>query len=177
MKKLIIIDMQVGFTTGSLANPAAVAIIPNIKKVIDYARKNNWEIIYTRDTHDAELYPQTSEGKHLPVPHCIKGTDDWQIVKELTPKENDKIIDKETFGYGGWFDGILDRTDEVYMCGTVTSICVISNSLAIKQGLFNEVNIVEDACAGLSKEDHDAAIKVMATCHCNITKVNEVVGE
>lgn len=31
MKKLIIIDMQVGFTTGSLANPVAVAIIPNIK--------------------------------------------------------------------------------------------------------------------------------------------------
>ena len=90
MKFFIVIDMQTGFTKGSLANPAAVEIIPRIKKEIEKARKEGATIVYTRDTHQ-ENYLETGEGKHLPIKHCIEGTDDWQIVDELKPGDDDVL--------------------------------------------------------------------------------------
>ena len=166
MKFFIVIDMQTGFTKGSLANPAAVEIIPRIKKEIEKARKEGATIVYTRDTHQ-ENYLETGEGKHLPIKHCIEGTDDWQIVDELKPGDDDVIINKDHFGYSAW-DDYIKPGDEVTLCGTVTSICVTSNALAIKMIESVEVNILAKACADLNPEAHKAALEVMKCCQCNI---------
>ena len=168
MKYFIVVDMQNGFITGSLANPMAVGIIPKIKSEIEKYRKDGYTIIYTRDTHQSN-YLETGEGKHLPVVHCVEGTHDWQIVDELQPKENDIVINKKHFGYDVWTDYIQEG-DEVVMSGTVTSICVASNALAIKMIENVEVTILADCCADLTKESHDAALTVMRACQCNIVK-------
>lgn len=81
MKTLIVIDVQNDFVTGSLGTPEAQAIIPNVRKKISEYRERNDKIIFTQDTHDSN-YLETNEGKHLPVPHCIAGTDGWKIVEE-----------------------------------------------------------------------------------------------
>ena len=159
MKFFIVVDMQNGFTKGSLANPAAVAIIPRIKEEIEKARKDGATIVFTRDTHH-ENYLETGEGKHLPVKHCVEGTDDWQIVDELKPGDDDVIINKEHFGYPAW-DDYIEPGDEVTMCGTVTSICVCANFSAIKMIENVEVTVLKDCCADLSDEMQDAALKVM----------------
>lgn len=166
MKFFIVIDMQNGFTNGSLANPAAQEIIPRIKEEIEKARKEGATIIYTRDTHQNN-YLETGEGKHLPIKHCVEGTDDWQIVDELKPGVDDVIINKEHFGYSAW-DDYIKPGDEVTMVGTCTDICVVSNALAIKMIENVEVNILAGACAGLSPTSHKAAIEVMKCCQCNI---------
>ena len=59
-------------------------------------------------------------------------------------------------------------SDEVTMCGTVTSICVISNAIAIKMIESVEVNILAKACADLNPATHKAALEVMKCCQCNI---------
>lgn len=159
MKFFIVIDMQTGFTTGSLANLAAQEIIPRIKEEIEKARKEGATIIYTRDTHQ-ENYLETGEGKHLPIKHCIEGTDDWQIVDELKPGNDDVIINKDHFGYAAWGDYIKPG-DEVTMCGTVTSICVCANFSAIKMIENVEITVLKDCCADLSDEMQEAALKVM----------------
>ena len=100
MKTLIVIDMQNDFINGSLGTEEACAIVDNVKKKIKEYEKNGDEIIFTRDTH-YDNYLETFEGKKLPVMHCIKNTDGWQIFDGLIT-ENAKIIDKETFGYTGW---------------------------------------------------------------------------
>ena len=151
--------MQTGFTKGSLANPAAVEIIPRIKKEIEKARKEGATIVYTRDTHQ-ENYLETGEGKHLPIKHCIEGTDDWQIVDELKPGDDDVIINKDHFGYSAW-DDYIKPGDEVTMCGTVTSICVCANFSAIKMIENVEITVLKDCCADLSDEMQEAALKVM----------------
>ena len=168
MKHFIVIDMQNDFCTGALANKDAVAIIPRIKEELQKARAEGSNIIFTRDTH-GENYLETSEGKHLPVPHCVKDTKGWEVVSELM-EETDKdtlFIDKLHFGYSSWAEFIKEG-DEVTICGTVTSICVISNALAIKAIEGVEVTVIADCCAGLTKEDHEAALKVMECCQCNI---------
>lgn len=168
MKHFIVIDMQNDFCTGALANKDAVAIIPRIKAELQKAKAEKANIIFTRDTH-GENYLETGEGKHLPVKHCVKDTEGWQVVPELMEETDEKtvFIDKLHFGFDKWADFIKEG-DEVTICGVCTDICVISNSLAIKAIEGVEVNVIADCCAGLTKESHEAALKAMGCCQCNI---------
>ena len=71
---LVVVDMQTDFVDGALGTPEAVAILPAVAdKIKAYAADPDGAILVTYDTH-TEAYMETSEGKHLPVPHCIKGT-------------------------------------------------------------------------------------------------------
>ena len=80
MKKfLIVVDMQGDFINMALGTKEAEAIIPEaVKKIREFEGK----IFVTMDTH-YENYMQTSEGKNLPVPHCIKGTEGWKLDKRV----------------------------------------------------------------------------------------------
>lgn len=167
MKKvLIVIDMQNDFVSGALANPDAQAVVSGIVKRIE---NFDGEIIATRDTH-AENYLATTEGKHLPVPHCIKGTNGWEIVNEIAEalqKKNAVILDKPTFGYLNW--QCLQDADEIEMVGTCTDICVVSNALIIK-ALHPDIplSVRADLCAGTTKDNHQSALNVMACCQVQI---------
>ena len=154
MKTLIVIDMQNDFVTGVLGSQEAVAALPNIKKKIDAYIAAGDEVIFTRDTHE-ENYLETNEGRHLPVPHCVKGTDGWQIVKEID-RPDCKHIDKPTFGYIHWAEQFKD-------------ICVISNALILK-AVFPETDISVDAgcCAGVTPETHRAALTAMKACQISV---------
>lgn len=168
MKHFVVVDMQNDFCTGALKNDDAVAIIPRIKAEVQAAKAEEANIIFTRDTH-AENYMETGEGKHLPVKHCVKDTEGWQIVPELMEETDEKtlFIDKTHFGFDNWADYVKEG-DEVVICGTCTDICVVSNALALKAIEGVEVTVIADCCAGLTKESHEAALKVMECCQCNI---------
>lgn len=168
MKHFVVVDMQNDFCTGALKNDDAVAIIPRIKAEVQAAKAEEANIIFTRDTH-AENYMETGEGKHLPVKHCVKDTEGWQVVPELMEETDEKtlFIDKTHFGFDNWADYVKEG-DEVVICGTCTDICVVSNALALKAIEGVEVTVIADCCAGLTKESHEAALKVMECCQCNI---------
>ena len=74
---LVVVDMQNDFIDGALGTREAVAIVPKVEAKI---RGFAGPVLFTRDTHE-EDYMETQEGKNLPVPHCIRGTDGWQIRK------------------------------------------------------------------------------------------------
>lgn len=165
MKYFIIIDMQNDFVDGSLANPAAKAIVPAIAAKAKELKEKGYTIIATRDTHQKN-YMSTQEGKNLPVEHCIELTHGWDIVEEIEPLAEVKV-NKPSFGFGGWkmlFDMLCEdeMPEAIEICGTVTEICVSSNFATIKAA-FPEVPITvhKDLCAGLSEEGHNAALTVM----------------
>lgn len=79
MKILVVVDMQNDFIDGALGTPEAVEIVPAVVKKI---KEFDGLVVLTRDTHQ-ENYMQTQEGSNLPVPHCIEGTDGWQINVEV----------------------------------------------------------------------------------------------
>ena len=94
--------------------------------------------------------------------------DGWRIVEELQDLANKAIIlPKHHFGSNLW-EEYIQPGDEVTMVGFVSSICVVSNALSIKQIENVEVNVIKDCCAGLTNEDHEAAMTVMKCCQCNI---------
>ncbi len=169
MKYLIVVDMQVDFITGSLGSKLATAIVPN---VIEKVKNFDGKVIYTRDTH-FDNYMQTQEGKKLPVPHCIKDTDGWQICDELKPYA-ETVIDKVTFGSINLPEILRDSKesiDEIVLCGLCTDICVISNAMILKSA-FPEVKLTVDAscCAGVTVDSHITALNAMRAVQIEITE-------
>lgn len=160
MKYLIVVDMQNDFTTGSLGSSHAAAIIPNVVRKV---QSFDGHVIFTRDTHDQD-YMQTQEGRKLPVMHCVKDTDGWQICGELKPYAA-HVVDKITFGSVD-LPHILreaaEPIEEIELCGLCTDICVISNAMILKAA-FPEVKITVDGscCAGVTMESHATALNAM----------------
>lgn len=160
MKYLIVVDMQNDFISGSLGSELAKAIVPN---VVQKVRSFDGKVIFTRDTHFAD-YMQTQEGKNLPVEHCIKDTEGWQICDELKPYVNE-VTDKITFGSVDLPKILSDyneEIEEIELCGLCTDICVISNAMILK-ATFPEVKISVDSncCAGVTMESHNTALSAM----------------
>lgn len=163
-KTLIVVDMQNDFIDGSLGSKEAVAIVENVKKKIsEYAAAGN-EIIFTRDTHQAD-YLSTNEGKHLPVEHCIEGTHGWEIADGLEVP-GAIYVDKPNFGYPDWAKYNLEEVELVGLC---TDICVVSNALIIK-AVYPEikVSVASDCCAGVTPESHLAALTTMKMCQVEV---------
>lgn len=168
-KVLLVIDMQNDFIDGALKNEEAMAIIENVNKKIAQYRENGDIVVFTRDTHNSN-YLNTIEGKYLPVPHCIKGTEGWQISPKININSNDKIIDKPTFGSLELADYVATlKPKEIELIGVCTDICVISNSMIMK-AKFPDKEITVDAtcCAGVTPESHKNAIEAMKMCHIKI---------
>lgn len=185
MKKLLIcIDVQNSFIDGELGNEQAVDTVPNIVKKIE--EFNNGIIITTQDTHETN-YMETPEGKNLPVPHCIKGSEGWEINSDVMNAIQERIkiegvstinIQKPTFGsiaLANVIDNIVRSTDEdvnIEICGFCTDICVISNALLIKTMLYDlnrvTISVLKDCCAGLNDYNHEAALEVMKSCQINV---------
>jgi len=173
MKKiLVVVDMQKDFVDGALGSMEAVAIVDNVASKI-----TGWDgdIIVTYDTH-ADNYMETSEGRNLPVPHCIKGTAGWKLndkVEESLKGKEYKIIEKPTFGSVELPKYIKDKYDEsdieIELIGLCTDICVVSNALLLKAN-FLETPISVDAscCAGVTVETHNAALATMKMCQIKV---------
>ena len=53
MKKtaVLVVDMLNDFVTGALKCDRGLAIVPNVKKLLDAARKNNVDVIFCNDAH------------------------------------------------------------------------------------------------------------------------------
>ena len=149
-----------------------MAIVPKVREKI---RSFDGTVLFTRDTH-GENYMETQEGKNLPVPHCIRGTEGWQIRPELEELRVTEPIDKGTFGSDELGKILRDLNDEdpigtITVIGLCTDICVISNALLAK-AFLPEVPIEVDAscCAGVTPESHENALKAMASCQIRIVR-------
>ena len=168
MKKiLIVVDMQNDFIDGALGTKEAVAILPYVKELIE---NFDGKVFFTRDTH-FENYMKTEEGRNLPVPHCIKGTDGWQIRAELDALRTTEPIDKLTFGSKDLAEVLGREGDvgEIIFVGLCTDICVISNAMLVK-AYFPEIPLTVDArgCAGVTPESHKRALEAMKMCQIRV---------
>lgn len=172
MKKiLVVVDMQNDFVDGTLGTAEAQAIVDNVVKKIE---EFDGAIMVTHDTH-FNNYMETREGKYLPVPHCIFGTEGWKLNKRVQNELDYKSyvsINKPTFGSVELVDTIeeyIASDTEVTLIGLCTDICVVSNAMLLKAN-YPELNITVDAscCAGVTPEKHKAALEVMKSCQINV---------
>lgn len=175
MKKiLIVVDMQKDFVDGALGTAEAVAIVDNVVKKIE---NFDGDIIATYDTH-RDNYAETQEGRNLPVPHCIKGSDGWELdskVQAALDKKGFTAIEKPTFGSVDLPEYIRKNYNadeiEIELIGLCTDICVVSNALLMKANfLETKVSVDASCCAGVTVDSHNAALLTMKMCQVNVTE-------
>ncbi len=162
-RALLVIDMLNDFVLegAPLEVPATREVVPVIKREIERAHREGEPVIYICDSHE----PDDREFQRFGwPPHAVKGTRGAQVVDELRPSMDDIVIEKTT--YSGFYKTKLDNTlkalgvDTLRLTGCVTHICVMfTASDAVLRG-YN-VEVVKDAVAGLSEEDHQAGLRIM----------------
>lgn len=170
MKSIVVVDMQNDFIDGSLGTKEAQKMLPRLKdKLKKVVEDGSAELVFTMDTHGKD-YLNTQEGKKLPVEHCIKGTQGWEISPELGEfvAKAKAVVEKPTFGSMELIKH-LKAADEVELVGLCTDICVISNALLIKAA-YPEMKVSVDAqcCAGVTPESHANALEAMKMCQVEI---------
>ena len=164
--------MQNDFIDAALGTPEAVSIVETVKeKIRSYPVQ---DVIATMDTH-GENYMDTQEGRYLPVPHCIRGSEGWQIRPDIAALlDGAKIYEKPTFGSTALAADLKELSGreeiELELVGLCTDICVASNALLLK-AFMPEVKISVDAacCAGVTPEKHLAALETMRSCQIQVT--------
>ena len=164
---LFVIDYQNDFVDGALGFPGAEKLDAAIAaKVRAYGKGH---VLFTRDTH-FENYLNTREGKNLPVEHCIKGTQGWQVYGE-TAKALDEVgakaIDKLVFGMDVTDPAtaavLPESADEIELVGLVSNICVVSNAVVL-QSRYPEATIIVDASCtdSFDKSLHEKVLDVLS---------------
>ena len=169
MKCLVVIDVQNDFVSGSLGTPEAQAMLPRLEEKLRGFEGCVW---MTLDTHGAD-YMDTQEGKHLPVPHCVRETEGWQLAGELGKLAESLgagIVEKPTFGSEELVASLkalyeAGELESIELVGLCTDICVVSNALMLKAAMPELPMSVDSACcAGVTPQKHEAALEVMRSC-------------
>ena len=173
---LIVVDMQRDFVSGCLGSAEAQAIVPAVCARIRRAKEEGTQVVFTLDTHEAD-YMDTREGRFLPVPHCIRGTEGWALEPEIARECARGMIsfEKPTFGStalthhvctaAGAKGCVNGKGMTIELCGVCTDICVVSNAMLIKAALPEADLIVDSAlCAGVTVDKHNAALETMRSC-------------
>jgi len=151
-KAILVIDMLNDFIKegAPLELPEGRKIIPNIKRLLEEARKRKIPIIYICDAHR----PDDTEFNQWPK-HCVEGTPGAEVVEELKPEQEDIIIKKRR--YSGFYSTDLDLTlrelkiDTLILTGVATNICVLHTAAdAYFRGY--KIIVVEDCVATLNEE-------------------------
>ena len=180
MKKiLVVIDAQNDFITGSLRNEEAIAAVPAlVEKILNF---DGSAIFVTKDTHSPD-YLSTPEGSKLPVVHCVKGSEGWNLDPQVQAALDKaagkgipvKYIEKPTFGSYDLVSELRALGDEpldLEFVGFCTDICVVSNVLLAKAAFYDTARISVDpaCCAGVTPDSHAAALSTMAMCQVEIS--------
>ena len=166
MKRLlIVVDCQKDFIDGALGFEGADAIIPGIIERIASYKASGDEVVYTMDTHTTD-YMNTQEGRNLPVPHCIKGSEGYRLTPALEePLSDCRGFDKPTFGSLELANYIASNASDyssIEVCGLVSNICVVSNAMLAKAAA-PEVQIIVDSklTASFDTKLHQATLDVL----------------
>ena len=171
---LFVIDYQNDFVDGALGFPGAEKLDEKIAAKIRAYGKG--KVLFTRDTHFGN-YLETREGRNLPVVHCVKGTQGWQVYGE-TAKALDEVeakaIDQLVFGMDVTDPAtaavLPEAADEIELVGLVSNICVVSNAVVLQSKYPEATIIVDAACTdSFDKVLHEKVLDVLEGFQVTVT--------
>lgn len=171
---LAVIDMQVifGDPASGWRTPGFDDITPAVQRLIAAFGER---VIYTRF-----IAPETPEGAWVPYyelwPFALNAGH-LNDMAPAFPTGDRTVIDLPTFGkWGPEFERAIGGSRELVLAGVSTDCCVLSTALgAADAGV--RIRIAADACAGVSDDDHQRALDVMALYGplIEISTVDEVI--
>ena len=180
-KAVIIIDMLNDFVTENLKCERAECIIPNLKKLVEAARKRSIPVIYSNDAH----FPEDAEVIQKWGKHAIKGTKGAEIIPQLKPTEKDYIVEKRT--YSGFYETGLDSllrslyrgegVKTVILSGLHTNMCIRHTAAdAFFRGY--KIVIAKDGVEAFTQEDHEQGLKYLEYVYnAKLMTVDDIIKE
>lgn len=123
-------------------------MIKRTNKVLDYCRKNKYNIIFT-------IHVEKGSNSGF-----AEGTENVEIIKEIPKNDSDTLIMKNKISpfYKTTLENELKGVDEIVVCGILTNLCVRS----LVQDAYDrdfEITIIKDCCVALDKETHNFTLK------------------
>ena len=164
-------------------------VVPNNIRLLDHFRHRGMRVIF------ATVGPQLADGSDFISPFRIGydeirassgirslfpvGSDEHRIIDELAPNENELVVNKTT---SGAFNSTgIDVTlrhlgiDTLICTGLVTDACVMTTARDASDRGYKAV-MVDDACAALEQQMHDAALRYFAV-FAGVVKTTDQVLE
>ena len=160
---LVVVDMINGFIhTGALADPKIDQITPAVLDTVKAYLKRDFPILAFRDCHNESA----KEFSSFP-PHCLKDSEESELIKELKPYADQFIILEKNSTNGFVQPEFLEVFQQmtnlrsVMIVGCCTDICVLQFALSLK-GYINqndlgiEVIVPKDQVATFDAPGHPA---------------------
>jgi nicotinamidase-related amidase len=183
---LLVIDMQNEFLKefGAVFFHYAVEIVPNVKRILDGARKARIPVVFTAHTHEdpksdggltAEWWPEIKRGKSL-----IKGTRGVEVVKPLAPRKGERVISKHRYSafYSTNLEMVLRNlgVTDLIIAGVLTNVCCESTA---RDAFFRDFRVffVADATATTEPDLHLASLKNLAYAFANIVTTEGILKQ
>ena len=159
MKRLlIVVDYQNDFVDGALGFDGAELLDERIARKMDEYREAADTVCFTFDTHHRD-YLETQEGRKLPVPHCIEGSEGHELYGQVAERlqESDDVFLKPTFGSTALFERLMSRQavatelgtlpfESIELVGLVSNMCVLSNAVIARSACPDVPIIVDASC-------------------------------
>jgi len=173
---LLVIDMLVDFVTGALKCERAQKILPNLRRLIEAARRTGVPVVYVSDAHSESDF----EVVRVWGRHAMEGEPGARVVPELEPVKGDRVVGKRT--YSGFFETGLDPllrslgVDTVVLTGIHTHVCVQHTAAdALYRGYG--IIVVRDGVEAFTEEDHERGLRYMEMMYkAELKSTEEVVG-
>lgn len=156
-------------------------VIPNNKKLLDYFRKNELEVIFAQilchkqDGRDRSLVQKATGFNELLLP---KGSKDGEIVPELAPINDEIIITKTTDSAitGSNLRLILHNMgiDTVIVTGVFTDQCVSGTVRSLADESF-KVWLIEDACMASTERIQANELEILNNIYCHVINTEELL--
>lgn len=192
---LVDVDTQVDFMLpmGNLYVPGAESIIPNLERLMAFAREHGVPVVSSVDAHSAE----DPEFGQFP-PHCVKGMPGQEKIpqtlrlrRKVLPNEKQRLPDTEEFSrYEQWivekqkFDlftnvnaaSLFERLagGQYIAFGVATEYCVRADVLSLLR-LGRPVWLVGDAIQAIDLSAGEAALREMQEAGARLLTTQEVV--
>jgi ureidoacrylate peracid hydrolase len=193
---LIVVDMQNDFVRpgAPMETPAGRAMLPNLKRAIDFCRHTGAKVIYTTHAHRkdgcdagmfARLWPPIASKAGL-----VDGTRGIEIYDEVAPAPEEIVVKKHRYSafYGTDLDIILRGwgIDTVVVAGVTTENCCLSTA---RDALLRDYKVVflSDATATFDYPDvgqgamsaaevHKAVLVILSVSTADVMKVEEFIS-
>lgn len=158
---VLVIDMLRGFLEEGhplYCGNRARRIIPRVKRLLEKESAAGNAVFFVCDRHA----PDDPEFRMFP-PHCIAGTEEAEIISELS-RFRGTIIPKRRYSafYGTTLERRLKRlgVQKLILCGVCTDICVLHTAADARNRDYL-VEVPTDAVAAMSPAAHRFALAHM----------------
>ena len=157
---VLVVDMQKDFCyeDGALfVGDAVRRIIPNIKALLEDARRKGLPLIFTQDWHSPEDDEFAVWGRH-----CVEYTRGAELIDELAEVEERVFVVRKT-KYTAFFETELEAhlrekgIKKLIIVGVATNICVLHTAIDASLRGF-EIIIPEDCVAALSNYEQEYSL-------------------